>query len=464
MTRRTYLEWHLVGESDDPVPADDWDVREVAQQFADRGSVMQSAATTLERFADTDEWTGEAAQQFADKAAEAHSDLGKAADRYVDAGRALTTYAEAVADARRETFGAVQDAVIAENQRVANATSELAGIDEPTEADRDADERRRGRLDAAEQALTDARTRLRNAMDALATAADTCRRAINAASGHFKDSRMDDIKGAVSAVIKVLVDALTLVAIVVAVVLIVLLIVATGGGALAALIPLLMTASLWLGGAIFALTTVQFLMGDASFGEWMLSLVGFAGGALTGRLAAAGSRLVATARTSIVVRAADQAIDNLPFLVRMSQRVPFAPIANWGARREGAIVADAVFDALSRTSPTALATRLSTALRGLELTEAVHSIRSIQMMRGLSLTPFEVTTLTQALHQSVGSLFASGGQLTSLVADIVKSPGTVTGLPGAATDLPGQAADALDGTPARDLPEPAPVRVTPVGR
>lgn len=465
MTRRS-LEWHLVGEDGDPVPADAWDVRQVAKQFTDRGTVMNSAATTLQRFADTDEWIGEAAKKFADKASEAHSDLDKAAQKYLDAGTALTTYAEAVDTARTETAAAVDDAVMADSSRRNNSTSLLDGVEDPSDDLQDADTRRQDRLDAANDELAAARTRLRNAMDALDTAADTCRRSINAASAHFKDGTWDDVKGAVAAVIKVLVDALSIIAIVLAVVIIVLLVVGTGGifAFAAGIIGTLGWVAFGVGAGIFALTYVQYTMGDTSKTDLFLAAIGVVGGGLGRGASALARAAMSRASVSIVTRAADDAIKNLPFIVKFAKKIPFAPIANWSARKEGAAVADAVFDTLAQMNPTRITSVLGATLRGLELEEGVQAIRSIQAMRAMTAGDFETAALTQALRFTSASLVGSGMQVPALGVGVVKTPGTVLGFPDTLGDLGPSIGDWGDGVPARDLPEPAPTHVSLAGR
>lgn len=448
MSRRNYLEWHLVGEGSDPVPADGWDVRQVAKQFTDRGTVMDSAASTLQKFADTGEWIGEAAQKFAEKAGEAHGDLDKAAQKYLDAGTALTTFASAVDTARTETAAAVADAVDADNRRRANTSSLLDGVDDPSDDLKDADDRREDRLDGANSDLAAARTRLRNAMSALDTAADSCKRSINAASEHFKDSTWDDVKGAVASVIKVLVDALSIIAVVLAVIIIVLLVIGTGGAFLA----VLMTVAFWVGVAIFALTAVQLAMGDATWTDLGLAALGLVGGGIGKAMAGIAKGAMGAARMGVMVRAADDAIKNLPLVVRFAQKIPFRPIANWGARREGAAVADAVFDAMAKMNPAQLNTALTRALRGVELDDAVQTIRTINTMRGLSLSPAELGNLSTAMRATVIGLGGSGMQLTANGIDLSKAPETITGFPDSMSDMIDGLQDAFDGVPDRPLP------------
>ncbi|MCX6406932.1 MAG: hypothetical protein NTV28_08435, partial [Propionibacteriales bacterium] len=299
-------------------------------------------------------------------------------------------------------------------------------------------------------------TRLRNAMDALDAAADTCKRAINAASGHFKDSTMDDVKGAVSAVLKVLVDALNIIAFVIAVVVIVLLVIGTGGAILAVLIP----ALFWIGVAVFALTAVQLAMGDADWLDLGLAFFGMIGGKIATGMAKAATRAVSAARMSVVVRAADDAIRNLPVVVRLAQRVPFAPIANWGARREGVAVYNAVMDTLSAMRPGQLNAALSRTLQGIELDGAVETLRTIHAMRQLPLAGDEILHLTQATRATIGSLTGSGMQLTAQVSDYLKLPETIRDFPDTVSDGLGAVVDAIDGAPGRSLP----TSVVEVGR
>jgi uncharacterized protein YukE len=302
-------EWHLVGRDSDPVPADRFDVDDAAADFAARGAVMDEAAATLKAFSDLEEWTGEAAVKFADKASEAHSDLNKAGEKYTDAGAALAAFADRINEARLDTWKALQAAVEADEAKRANAHSLLDGVNDPSDELQDADRRRSDDHDAAISALTKARQDLDAAMDVLDAEASNCAARINQASEKFKDSRMDNIKGFVAAAV----DVLNVIAIVIlAIVVIVVLIAVLGPFGIAALLAtagrsMLMTASAVVGVAILALTSIQFAMGEADGMDLLLATAGAVAGPLGkwgGRLAApALARMSTAARTTAAASA-----------------------------------------------------------------------------------------------------------------------------------------------------------------
>ena len=282
MTRRQ-AEWHLVGRDSDPVPADRFDVDDAAADFTARGAVMDEAAATLKAFSDLEEWTGEAAVKFADKAEEAHSDLNKAGEKYTDAGAALATFADRINDARLDTWKALQAAIEADEAKRANADSLLEGVDDPSDELQDADEQRGKDLDAANTALTKARQDLDAAMDILDAEASNCAARINKASEKFKDSRMDNIRGFVAAAV----DVLNVIAIVILAIIVVILIVATAGGflgvvlAAGGIISALLTVGTIVGAMILTLTVVQMIfLDDANMGDVGLAALGVIGGPL----------------------------------------------------------------------------------------------------------------------------------------------------------------------------------------
>ncbi|KQX75019.1 MULTISPECIES: putative T7SS-secreted protein [Aeromicrobium] len=397
MSARNYLQWELVGEGSDPVVASEYDVDQSAKIFADQGQQMNDAASLLKQIADLTGWTGEAATQLADKADDAYSDLDKAAQKYIDAGAALSTFAGKVGTARAETAAAVADAVEAEAQRKSNATSELEGVAEPTDAQKDADELRGDRLDAANSALSAARTRLVNALEDLESAASTCASAIKNASEQFKDSTMDDVKGAVSSALAVIVDALNVLAIILAVVIVVLLIIGTGGAFLAFLI----TAAFWVGIAILAGTTIQFLMGDAD--GWDLLFAAF--GAFGGKLLTAGGKLAAnsikSARVLQVARITQSTKDGMNGLVKFGQRFPLKSVRAFANGFETRAITKAVSAFNTQIDDLASTSRL---LRGLDLAEMSTSIRQINALRGMNPTP----AMMAHLDEAVGGLKLAG--------------------------------------------------------
>lgn len=454
MTSRGYLQWELVGEGADPVPASGYDVRQVAKEFSDQGAQMEDAARLLRQISNLSGWTGKAATQLADKAQDTHGDLDKAASKYVDAGTALTSFADHVETARSETAAAVADAVEAEARRKSNSGNLLDGVADPTPEQITAQEERGEALEAANTAMTAARKRLTDALDILDSKAEQAAEAIRSASDNFKDSTMDDIKGAVSSALAVIVDALNVLAVIIAVVVVVLLIIGTGGTFLAFLLAI----SPWLGAAIFALTTVQFLMGDKGVGDVILSAFGVFGGVALVRGAAHATRTVAAVRAAQAVRVGSQARSNLSPLVRLARRIPFAPVRNWALRVGDDAAAHAVrafqapLDQLSSTS------RL---VRGLQLDELVVARRQVNHLRTLDITPAMHHSLDSAQRALRIATTGAGAQGVSQGADLL-------GFPEALSNTVGNIADGLDllaaHPPTGPVSQPLGVHVSGAGR
>jgi uncharacterized membrane protein len=391
MSARNYLQWELVGEGKDPVPASEHDVEQSAKIFSDQGKQMDDAASLLHRISDMTGWTGSYAKELADKADDAYSDLGKAAEKYTDAGKALETFAIAIGTARTETEGAVDDAVKAEAQRKANATSDLEGVAEPTKAQKDDEEQRGKDLEAANSALSAARTRLVNALSDLDEAASTCASAIKKASEQFKDSRMDDVKGFVRSALGVIVDALNVLAIIIAVVIVVLLILGTGG----AFLGFLIAASFWVGLAILGGTFIQVLMGDAD--GWDLMFAAF--GAFGGKLLGAGSKLamnsVRSARALQVTRITQVTKDGMSPIVKFGQRSRLSILRNFANGFETRAVNRAVSAFNTQLDDLASTSRI---MRGLELDDMSTAIRQITALHGMNPTAAMTAHLDDAVN------------------------------------------------------------------
>ena len=400
MTSRGYLQWELVGEGSDPVPASEYDVDRVAKVFSDQGAQMNDAAKLLRQLSELSGWSGESAKEFADKASEGYGDLDKAAEKYVDAGKALSTFATAVGTARDETKAAVDDAVAADAARRQNAESALDDIEDPTEEDKTADEDRAERLSDANAALTAARTRLVKAMEALDKEAETAAKAIRAASEQFKDSTMDNIKGAVSSALKVIVDALQVLAIILAVVIIVLLIIGTAGAfaGVLALVATLTTISLYLGAAILALVTVQFLMGDAGMDDLAWAALGVFGGAAVLKGGKAAVAAINMARTAQVARVTASATRNLSPLVRFSRHVPINFIRNWALGRQTTAVNAAVNALNSQLDSLASTSKL---MQIAQVDGLVTNIRQINALRAMNPTAAMTAALNSAVRNNV---------------------------------------------------------------
>lgn len=378
MTSRGYLQWELVGVGSDPVPASEYDVEQVAKEFSTQGVQMNDAASLLRRLSGLSGWTGEAAKEFIDKADEAEGDLDKAAEKYVDAGKALSTFALHVGTARTETAAAVADAVEAEAQRKSNSASLLEGVDEPTDEQKTADDDRDQRLTDAGTAMTAARTRLVKAIEALDTAANTAATAIRAASEQFKDSTMDDVKGFVKSALKVIVDALNVLAIILAVIIIVLLIIGTGGAFLAFLI----TAAFVVGAAIFALTAVQMAMGDADWKDLAWASLGLIGGGVMSKGLKGAVKIVGLTRAAQVTRITAEAKDGLSVWVKFAKNVPIDRIKLWANGVETRAVNEAVSAFTGPLDSLASTNRL---VRGLQLDDLSTTVRQISALKNMDL-------------------------------------------------------------------------------
>lgn len=459
MTRRAG-QWDLVGRSSDPVPADREDVEAVADDFDLNGNVMTAASNALKQLANGSGWIGDAAKEFAGEADETYGDLGKAASKYTDAAAALRSYAVHVGTARDETAKALAEAETAHADKLANQTNLLDGVDDPSDEQKDAEDDRQGRYDDAVSALGTARTRLDHAVETLDSHAATCANRISDASENFKDSRMDDIKGAVSSVLKVLVTALNVIAIVLAVVIVILLVFTS-----IALGPFLMAAFI-IGAAIFALTTVQWAMGDATGKDVAWASLGLIGGGV-GRLAGTSVRALAgAARISLIARSGRQAIRALPMSVRFGRFVPIQSIRVWANGQRST----AAFSAMRQTMRTIDGTATNNpVLRALQIDDVADSLRSINVMRDLDPGMINSIRLTMAQVGNGGVLLGTGMELTAQGHDILDLPGAVMDFPQDWDNLQGDWGDMMDGQPDRTidvppLPDPLPSHVAPAGR
>lgn len=204
MTRRAG-QWDLLGHAADPVPASEWDVQQAAGQFDDRAGDLEEAHSTLSRLSRLDGWRGRAAETFGEKADDVLGDLDKAQRKYAEAGAALRSFAGSVDIARTRSWNALTDAVAADTAMRQNRPDPLDGVADPSPEMAAAAAAESDRHAAAVTALGDARTALANALDDLEQAARTCADAVDDASAVFKDSRWDDVKGAVRSIAGILV-------------------------------------------------------------------------------------------------------------------------------------------------------------------------------------------------------------------------------------------------------------------
>lgn len=274
---------------------------------------MHEAAGALQSVAREGGWKGEAAEKFSEIAEKTHEDLDAAAEKYTDAARALREFASSIGVARTLTGRAVRQAEEADQHGRSTAGNLLEGIAEPTDDQRNDQERRERNHSSAMSDLGAAKRAVDNAMDDLDRAAERAEHAINAASEHFKDTKMDNFRGFVSAAVKVL----EVIAIVLLVVIIVVVVIATFGGALgvaagvvavaAAIAGPLMTLATAVGAAIMVMKGFQLSQGDTTMGDFLLSVAGVFGGPLVGKIggklaAPVLARMTSSAAASVTTR------------------------------------------------------------------------------------------------------------------------------------------------------------------
>jgi uncharacterized protein YukE len=194
VTRRNER-WDLVGRGSDPVPTSQFDVTAVARGFERTADGIAEAAGRLERLSRLDGWKGEAAEEFADSAEDSARELRKVQKRYEAIAAAIRAWGGPVERARASTKREVGRAVEADERRRANLHSLLTGVEDPTDAQRAAEERRRERLADAQADLRAAATAVDTAMETLAGDASGAASQIKQASETYKDGRWDRFKG-----------------------------------------------------------------------------------------------------------------------------------------------------------------------------------------------------------------------------------------------------------------------------
>ncbi|WP_020014345.1 hypothetical protein [Promicromonospora sukumoe] len=173
-------EWHLLDYDDDPVPAEASGLDAVIKHYKEITEMMTTQAALLKKIGDGDETLlkGEAADAMRKRARESHEALGKAAGRYEDVHAALVAYRPELETARSETGKAL---TMAEDAAAARKGAE--GLPDPVNEDRPDDappltteqknesQNRADKISTANGELEAAKTKARNAMTALDTAA-----------------------------------------------------------------------------------------------------------------------------------------------------------------------------------------------------------------------------------------------------------------------------------------------------
>lgn len=428
MTRRA-ADWGVVWLSEDPVPADDGDVRRVAASYQQRGDDLSSSRSTLQRLSELSGWTGEAAEEFAKKAQERTEDLGKAAEKYLDVATALTTYAAHVATARTDTWDGLQRALQAEEERRRLDHDPLAGVSDPSPeqlaARSDQWDRRAEFASARGSAAQD----VEEALQTLRERASECADDIRKASEKFDDGWWDDVKGWVrdhADLIKAIVEVLKWVAVAVAAIGLVVALFFTAPFWLTAL---LVGAGIALAVAILAGDALLLSVGEATWGDiaWdtagvVLSVIG---GRATLQLARGLPAQLGNARNAVVATQQAAARSALPGNVRAALNISSARgagLRRWAERE----LADAMSSAASNVDDALrVAPDLASRLRFLD-TDLATAVEKLRVLRGLGAPGLDV-----AEHLVRGGIFANWTGLTTAVDEALGQ----IGLP-APSDIP----------------------------
>lgn len=268
-------QWELVGYDSDPVPASEWDVDGVADEMRRRADAAAQMHGTLKQLAALEGWTGKTAEEFASRAGEVVSDLGKVEERYSRVVTALDRWRDDVNTARSRTWQQLQQAEAASAEMRAHPASEGVGPMTPEEKVADA------RHQEARQDLEAARSRLHDAMEQLDSAAQTAKNEIDEAAGVWDDGWWGDIAGWVrehAEAIAIVCKVLEVVATVLAVAVAVAAIVASAPFALVA--AAFVAGALLLGGHLLLVTseTGKATWGDVAWDLFNLATLGVGGG------------------------------------------------------------------------------------------------------------------------------------------------------------------------------------------
>ncbi|MFJ2832675.1 putative T7SS-secreted protein [Streptomyces sp. NPDC087263] len=92
MTRPADQRWEVLGESEDPVPGDVYDLKALSKRFTATAKTISDTAAALRRLGDQKSWDSKAGREFAEKAEDTAKTVSKAHGRYEEAGSALKEY------------------------------------------------------------------------------------------------------------------------------------------------------------------------------------------------------------------------------------------------------------------------------------------------------------------------------------------------------------------------------------
>jgi hypothetical protein len=297
VTRPADHRWEVLGESEDPVPGDVYDLTALAKRFTATAKTISDSAAALRRLGDQKSWDSKAGREFAEKADDTAKTVSKAHGRYEEAGAALKEYHTELSTIQGEADGLLRQA----ETKSGDLTTAKSKADNPP---KDTDKAGQKTLDTA---VTDLRGDLDDLRGKLATLKGRHNTAGNSAAKRIheitegddlNDSWLDDLR-----------DTLNMVADI--------------AGAVAAVCGLLALVVGWIPiigqalagvlGTIALIATAISLVchvllainGDGSWGDVAMDVLGLATFGI-GRVFSAGAKLAATAGRSRVWNAATQ--------------------------------------------------------------------------------------------------------------------------------------------------------------
>jgi uncharacterized protein YukE len=297
VTRPADHRWEVLGESDDPVPGDVYDLQALSKRFTATAKTISDAAAALRRLGDQKSWDSDAGREFAEKADDTAKTVSKAHDRYSEAGAALKEYYTELETIQDEADGLLEQA----ETKSGDLASAKSQADNPP---KDTDEGGQKKLDTKVTDLQGDLDGLRGKLASLKsrhnTAGDAAAKRIHeiTESDDLNDSWLDELR-----------DTLNIVADIAGAVAAVCGLVAL----LVGWIPIIGQAIAGVLGTIALIATAISLVchvllainGDGSWGDVAMDVLGLATFGI-GRVFSAGAKMAATVGRSRVWTAATQ--------------------------------------------------------------------------------------------------------------------------------------------------------------
>ncbi|MFE9767875.1 hypothetical protein ACFYPC_25700 [Streptomyces sp. NPDC005808] len=297
MTRPADHRWAVLGESEDPVPGDVYDLTALAKRFTATAKTISDTAAALRRLGDQKSWDSKAGREFAEKAEDTAKTVSKAHGRYEEAGSALKEYyteLETVQDEADRLLGQ------AETKSGDLSTAKSQADNPPEKTDKAGQKKLDTKVTDLQGDLDDLRGQLSTLKSRHNKAGDAAAKRIHeiTESDDLNDSWLDELR-----------DTLTIVADIAGAVAAVCGLVAL----LVGWIPIIGQAIAGVLGTIALIATAISLVchlllainGDGSWGDVALDVLGLATFGV-GRVFSAGSKLAATVGRSRVWTAAAQ--------------------------------------------------------------------------------------------------------------------------------------------------------------